>query len=70
MKISSDVLEELRPDPVALDPAWSHEVLTRVLSERRSRDHDATRHGDGSSWSAWPSRPPRSPASASLRRTG
>ena len=33
MKISSDVLEELRPDPVALDPAWSHEVLTRVLSD-------------------------------------
>lgn len=32
MKISSDVLEELRPDPVTMDPTWSAETLSRVLA--------------------------------------
>jgi hypothetical protein len=32
MKVSNDVLEELRPDPVTMDPTWSHETLTRVMA--------------------------------------
>ena len=32
MKISADVIEELRPDPVTMDPTWSHETLTRLMA--------------------------------------
>ena len=46
MKISSDVLEELRPDPVTMDPTWSHATLNRVLSgENRPTRVPAPRQG-------------------------
>jgi hypothetical protein len=43
MKISSSTLEALRPEPVTMDPDWSHSSLTAILADEPTTHTGARR---------------------------
>ena len=45
MKISSETIDAIRPEPAALDPDWSHETISAILATEPTRRPRSRRSG-------------------------